>query len=348
MPASNAHSTATLSAAQSHLEHARIQKSGNALDGNYARTTSNRARTRTVVRTTGSRATASALLTRSACARAPVIRKRMGTANRLRPSWVSAKVRFLTATCLPAANAAKIIATSRTRATDSARLAAHVRKPNERHCLSTPEGPRNKQSLPPLLPLLCTASSPDWECRKRELPSEATKLTCESLRARTNLQNRRCGALTMESECSSSYDTVSGAYRPCAWITATSSCEPNGQQLDCACTLGDRTCQRAKPHQSAAQPEAHPKSGDLSGVVVVVMLVASLVVCSGSCGLCWMGYRMRLHARGAMANGINVADAPDEQDEVLAPETSQNPRRARPQKKKYSRADETAEDQVTL
>jgi len=53
---------------------------------------------------------------------------------------------------------------------------------------------------------------------------------------------------------------------------------------------------------------------------------------------------MRKHARGALANGVTVADALDEQDEVLARTTTNQPRRPKGHKK-YARH---TEDEIAM
>ena len=138
-------------------------------------------------------------------------------------------------------------------------------------------------------------TNPDWRCEKRELPSEKSKVTCEDLRARTNLYNRMC-ATQYESaaQCEGSFFSHNNVYRPCVWKAATRSCEDGSQILACDCALMHRGCpvrtaaslSSSGASASAAAAGTEELDGLSSGETVIVS-IAVLVIAAGALGLVW-------------------------------------------------------------
>lgn len=138
-------------------------------------------------------------------------------------------------------------------------------------------------------------TNPDWRCEKRELPSEKSKVTCEDLRARTNLYNRMC-ATQYESaaQCEGSFFSHNNVYRPCVWKAATRACEDSLQILACDCTLMHKGC----PMRAAVSPSSDSASAsaattgaeELEGLSfgeTVVVSIAVLIIAAGALGLVW-------------------------------------------------------------
>jgi hypothetical protein len=134
-------------------------------------------------------------------------------------------------------------------------------------------------------------TNPDWRCEKRELPSEKSKVTCEDLRARTNIYNRMC-ATQYESagQCEGSFFSHNNVYRPCVWKAATRACEDSTQVLACDCALMHKDC----PLQAAVVPNGVGVSAgrtkdveDLSSGETAIVSVAIIVIVVGLSGLIW-------------------------------------------------------------
>ena len=92
----------------------------------------------------------------------------------------------------------------------------------------------------------------DWQCRKHELPSEKHKLSCRSLRGRTNLFSRLCATQYQgPGQCNAAYTSSNNVYRPCVWDPMKLLCEESSQSLACDCELYHRGCPHAASHGGA-------------------------------------------------------------------------------------------------
>ena len=150
-----------------------------------------------------------------------------------------------------------------------------------------------------------TGADPSWSCQNRELPSEANKLTCDSLRDRNNLHRRNCYDLASETECSNSYRGENNVYQPCKWERASRTCEANGQRLECDCALFHRNCPvRPQQHAPSSGAAAAPAEG-LSGFEMFVMVFALLIIVAGCGGVIWFGLRMLPPPKTAMADDMD-------------------------------------------
>ena len=144
------------------------------------------------------------------------------------------------------------------------------------------------------MPVVCgiaAVTNPDRRCEKRELPSEKFKVTCDDLRARTNIYNRMC-ATQYESAglCEGSFFSHNNVYRPCVWKAATRACEDSAQILACDCALMHKGCPvRAAVVPSAAGASAGgtEEDGGLSSGETAIVTVAIIVIVAGGIGLIW-------------------------------------------------------------
>lgn len=131
---------------------------------------------------------------------------------------------------------------------------------------------------------------PEWSCKVRELPSETSKLTCDSLRSRTNIFKRVC-ATQYESaaKCNSAYMSSSNEYQPCVWKQTTKTCETNGQTLACDCQLFRRGCP-APVHKATATDASKTSAADedtLSAGETFIVALAFLIIFSGGAYFVW-------------------------------------------------------------
>jgi hypothetical protein len=120
----------------------------------------------------------------------------------------------------------------------------------------------------------------DWQCRKRELPSETLKHDCGSLRSGENIYRQLC-ATRFESmvHCNKAYQSHDNVYRSCFWNAKEHICEEGQQTLACDCELAHKNC----PHRQSgpltgaqvAQGERHLSTGERFLVVLSVMLIVA-------------------------------------------------------------------------
>lgn len=135
-----------------------------------------------------------------------------------------------------------------------------------------------------------SCSGADWSCERKELPTEASKVTCETLRTRTNLFKRPCSTQYENPEtCNSAFASQDNNYQPCAWNALANSCQESGQSLACDCTLRGQNCpQRAKTAASGAtSATSTAASTGMSTGEGIVMVVAIVVIVAGCGGLAW-------------------------------------------------------------
>ena len=137
-------------------------------------------------------------------------------------------------------------------------------------------------------------ASPDWLCEKRELPSERRKVTCDTLRTRTNLHRQPCGTLASAGSCATSFSAFDGVYQPCKWDAEKRACETTAQRLECDCALLKKGCPQHAQSSSAANQAAGDTaaaSADLTGLEVAVAILATIIICCGCCGCYWLLWR---------------------------------------------------------
>ena len=148
-------------------------------------------------------------------------------------------------------------------------------------------------------------SYPDWLCTKRELPSEKSKLSCDSLRGRHSIHELQCSEVVDQSVCDSSYHVQGSLYRPCRWLPQSRACEMAAQEpLHCDCILLSKGCP-ARTVSPAAGPSGGPEPGTargptqsfdattpmrsdaLTALEVVLVVLASIIICCGCGCACW-------------------------------------------------------------
>ena len=131
----------------------------------------------------------------------------------------------------------------------------------------------------------------DWSCARHELPSERNKVTCETLRHRTNINRRPCSTqYESEQQCTSTYSLQGNVYMPCAWHADSNACVESGQGLDCDCQLRHLNC----PHHEQSNAPGAADNG-VSGAVEeasdgeegLVITVAIIIIIGGCAGLGW-------------------------------------------------------------
>ena len=143
----------------------------------------------------------------------------------------------------------------------------------------------------------------DWSCRLHELRSERNKVTCDALRARTNLFGRFCSTqYEGESACNRAFRSQNNVYQPCVWQASTSSCMESSQVLACDCQLRGQNCPHPQTHvaKSGGDQQVHPGSAatatpqsDPSGEAgmsmgeVIVVTIAIIIIVGGCAGLAW-------------------------------------------------------------
>lgn len=144
----------------------------------------------------------------------------------------------------------------------------------------------------------------DWQCRKHELPSEKHKLSCSSLRGRTNLYTRLCATQYQgPGQCNGAYTSSNNVYRPCVWDPMKLLCEESSQSLACDCELYHRGCPRAATHAShpasgagGASAGAAGNAADDDGLSVgegLVVSTALLIIICGCGAMGWYAARTR-------------------------------------------------------
>jgi len=157
----------------------------------------------------------------------------------------------------------------------------------------------------------------DWSgsCMKRELPSEAHKVSCETLRHRTNIFKRPCSTqYASESVCNTAFTSQDNFYQACIWNSDSNACLESNQVLACDCALRGKNCP-ARNHPSAssqAAGSAGPSGGSSESVVLVM---AMLVIVGGVGGMGWYFLRKKSLSEDASADDGDGDDGDQEPEE---------------------------------
>jgi len=143
------------------------------------------------------------------------------------------------------------------------------------------------------MPRCDAVTNRDWHCKKRELPSERAKLTCEDLRDRNNLHHQACATQYQdEASCNMAYFSHNNVYRPCNYRRDTQTCEENGQKLACDCFLFHKGCPVTANSQADAANAAGDSADDgLTTGEAVIVTLAVIIIIGGCSGIAW--YFMR-------------------------------------------------------
>lgn len=163
----------------------------------------------------------------------------------------------------------------------------------------------------------CTAQEvgPDWSCARHELPNEAAKVTCETLRTRNNIYKRLCSTQYENAgACNQAFRSEDNVYQPCKWHADSNSCQESGQILACDCALRGQNCPQHKVAaaatggQAASHSSAPPSSGGMSTGEVVVVAIAIVVIVLGCGGLSWLFFFSTRDGSRLMDTALEAAD----------------------------------------